>query len=309
MRMDRTVRVDGAAQMTLAAPVTLSGIGVHSGAPATITLTPGVADSGIRFVRTDAAGKVTEFVASWRTVVATELATQLGSADGQSLATVEHLMSAFSGLGVDAAVVEIDGPEMPIMDGSADAFVAAIDSVGLVALDAPRQMIEILKPVRIERGDAFAELVPFAGRRFDVTIAFDEAVIGRQALVFDLEPGVYRDQIARARTFGRVSDALKLRAMGFARGSSLENSVALDDGKVVNPEGTRWPDEFVRHKSLDAVGDLALAGLPIRGLYRSFKGGHRMNVEILKALFADPSAFRVIVAPADEDAFDDRAAA
>lgn len=304
------VQVDGAAQMTLAAPVTLSGIGVHSGAPASITLKPGPADGGIRFVRTHpATGAVTEFVASWRTVVATELATQLGSADGQSLATVEHLLSAFSGLGIDSAVVEIDGPEMPIMDGSASAFVAAIDAVGLVALDAPRREIEILKPVRIERGDAWAELVPFDGRRFDVTIAFDEAVIGRQALVFDLEPGVYRHEIARARTFGRVSDALKLRAMGFARGSSLENSVALDDGKVVNPEGTRWPDEFVRHKALDAVGDLSLAGLPIRGLYRSFKGGHRMNVEILKALFADPSAFRIVTAAAEGSHLDGRAVA
>ncbi len=304
------VQVDGAAQMTLAAPVTLSGIGVHSGAPASITLKPGPADGGIRFVRTNpATGAVTEFVASWRTVVATELATQLGSVDGQSLATVEHLLSAFAGLGIDSAVVEIDGPEMPIMDGSADAFVAAIDAVGLTALEAPRREIEILKPVRIERGDAWAELVPFDGRRFDVTIAFDEAVIGRQALVFDLEPGVYRHEIARARTFGRVSDALKLRAMGFARGSSLENSVALDDGKVVNPEGTRWPDEFVRHKALDAVGDLSLAGLPIRGLYRSFKGGHRMNVEILKALFADPSAFRIVTAAAEDTRLDGRAVA
>ena len=207
-------------------------------------------------------------------------------------------MAALRGMGVDNVTAYIDGPEMPIMDGSAEAFVDAIDGVGLKTLAAKRRYIRIKERVRYVSGDQWCELVPFDGTRFDITIDFEHAKIGRQNLVFDLTPDVFRKDIARARTFGSVSDVEKLWKMGFAMGSSLENSVALDGDRVLNPEGTRWNDEFVRHKSLDAVGDIALSGLPIMGMYRSFKGGHRMNHCVLVELFKNPQAFEIVEADA-----------
>jgi UDP-3-O-[3-hydroxymyristoyl] N-acetylglucosamine deacetylase len=286
------VRIHAHAQTTLAEAVTLNGIGVHSGAPVSLTLHPTDANTGIVFLKTDAAsGRETEIRADWRMVSATELCTAIGDASTGSVATIEHLMSALMGLGVDNVLVEIDGAEVPIMDGSAAEFVAAIDAVGLVALGARRRYIKVLKPIRIESGAGFAELRPYEGRRFDVTIDFQAAVIGRQSMVTELSADAYRRQIARARTFGFVKDLEKLLPMGLCRGSSLENSVGLKDDRVLNPEGLRFVDEFVRHKTLDAIGDLALAGAPILGAFRSYRGGHRMNFQTLQALFADASAW------------------
>jgi UDP-3-O-[3-hydroxymyristoyl] N-acetylglucosamine deacetylase len=286
------VRIHAHAQTTLAEAVTLNGIGVHSGAPVSLTLHPTDANTGIVFLKTDAAsGRETEIRADWRMVSATELCTAIGDASTGSVATIEHLMSALMGLGVDNVLVEIDGAEVPIMDGSASDFVAAIDAVGLVALGARRRYIKVLKPIRIESGAGFAELRPYEGRRFDVTIDFQAAVIGRQSMVTELTADAYRRQIARARTFGFVKDLEKLLPMGLCRGSSLENSVGLKDDRVLNPEGLRFVDEFVRHKTLDAIGDLALAGAPILGAFRSYRGGHRMNFQTLQALFADTSAW------------------
>jgi UDP-3-O-[3-hydroxymyristoyl] N-acetylglucosamine deacetylase len=286
------VRIHAHAQTTLAEAVTLNGIGVHSGAPVSLTLHSTDANTGIVFLKTDAAsGRETEIRADWRMVSATELCTAIGDASTGSVATIEHLMSALMGLGVDNVLVEIDGAEVPIMDGSAAEFVAAIDAVGLVALGARRRYIKVLKPIRIESGAGFAELRPYEGRRFDVTIDFQAAVIGRQSMVTELSADAYRRQIARARTFGFVKDLEKLLPMGLCRGSSLENSVGLKDDRVLNPEGLRFVDEFVRHKTLDAIGDLALAGAPILGAFRSYRGGHRMNFQTLQALFADASAW------------------
>ena len=280
------------AQTTLAESVTLDGIGVHSGAPVSLILHPADADSGIVFLKSDRSGRrEIEIRAEWRMVSATELCTAIGDPATASVATIEHLMSALMGLGVDNVLVEIDGDEVPIMDGSASDFVAAIDSVGLVRLAARRRYIKILKPIRVESGAGFAELRPYDGRRFDVTIEFSAAVIGRQALTVELSADAYRRQIARARTFGFVKDLEKLLPMGLCRGSSLENSVGLKDDRVLNPEGLRFVDEFVRHKTLDAIGDLALAGAPILGAFRSYRGGHRMNFQTLQALFADPTAW------------------
>ncbi|WP_082735749.1 UDP-3-O-acyl-N-acetylglucosamine deacetylase [Polycladidibacter stylochi] len=288
-----TMRVEK--QTTLFDSVTLTGIGVHSGGPASLTLHPADANSGIVFQRTNGA-KVVETRADWQSVSATSLCTVLGDPKGAGVSTVEHLMAALRGMGVDNVTVEIDGPETPIMDGSSIAFVEAIDRVGLKELSVQRRFIKIKRSVRVVQGDQWCELNPFNGQRFNITIDFASSLIGRQALVFDLNAETFRRELARARTFGSVQDVEKLWKMGFAMGSSLENSVALDGDRVLNPEGTRWPDEFVRHKALDAVGDLALAGLPIWGEYRSYKGGHRMNHAVLVELFKTPEAFEIIEA-------------
>jgi UDP-3-O-[3-hydroxymyristoyl] N-acetylglucosamine deacetylase len=186
---------------------------------------------------------------------------------------------------------------MPIMDGSAAEFVTAIEATGIVALSAARRYLKILQPVRVEHGRAFAELVPSeAGFRLDVEIDFDTTVIGRQRKVFDLEASAYAQEISRARTFGFMRDVEQLWKAGFALGASLDNTVAIGDDKVINPEGLRYGDEFVRHKVLDAIGDLALAGYPIQGEFRSYCGGHRLNVRILEALFADRANYAIVEA-------------
>ncbi len=284
-------------QTTLADQVTLTGIGVHSGKPASITLLPAEACVGVVFSRTDKDDSV-EVPAKWNKVSATALCTVLGDPSKNGISTVEHLMAALFGMGIDNVIVEIDGPEMPIMDGSSHAFVEAIEQVGLKKLDRGRRYLKVKKSVRVDNGSAWCELHPYDGTKYDITIDFDTPAIGRQEFVSDMTPEVFRADLCRARTFGYVKDVEQLWKMGFALGSSLENSVAISEDKVLNPEGTRWPDEFARHKALDAVGDLALAGLPFLGLYRSFKGGHKMNHSILVKLFEDPSAFEIVEAPA-----------
>ncbi|WP_420414332.1 UDP-3-O-acyl-N-acetylglucosamine deacetylase [Roseibium sp.] len=284
-------------QTTLADQVTLTGIGVHSGKPASITLLPAEACVGIVFSRTDSDDSH-EVPALWDKVSATALCTVLGDPSKDGISTVEHLMAALFGMGIDNVIVEIDGPEMPIMDGSSHAFVEAIEQVGLKKLDRGRRYLKVKKTVRVDNGSAWCELHPYDGTKFDITIDFDTPAIGRQEFVSDMTPDVFRTELCRARTFGNVKDVEQLWKMGFALGSSLENSVAISEDKVLNPEGTRWPDEFARHKALDAVGDLALAGLPILGLYRSFKGGHKMNHSILVKLFEDPSSFEIVESPA-----------
>lgn len=288
-------------QTTVADQVTLTGIGVHSGAPASVTLLPADAGTGIVFHRTDVSDDLqTDIPGRWDHVTATALCTVMADPARNGVSTVEHLMAALRGLGVDNVIVEMDGPEMPIMDGSAAAFVEAIDQVGLKRLDRGRRYLRIKKPVRFEQNGAWCELLPYSGTRFEVTIEFETPLIGRQTFASDMTPDVFRKEVSRARTFGQVKEVEKLWAMGFARGSSLENSVAVADDRVLNPEGTRWADEFVRHKTLDAVGDLALAGLPILGLYRSYKAGHRMNVAILAELFSKTGqdVFEIVEAPA-----------
>jgi UDP-3-O-[3-hydroxymyristoyl] N-acetylglucosamine deacetylase len=229
----------------------------------------------------------------------TELCTVIGDQARISIATVEHLLAAFLGLGIDNALVEIDGPEVPIMDGSAAQFVDLIDEAGVETLSAPRRYIKVVKPVRVESGQSFCELRPAEGKdrdglQLDVEIDFDCAVIGRQKKSLDLAPSLFRKELARARTFGFLADVERLWKAGFALGASLENTVALQADRVLNPEGLRFADEFVRHKMLDAVGDLALAGRRILGAFRSHRGGHRMNVAVVRALFADPSAFEFV---------------
>ena len=288
-----------AKQTTLRACATLSGAGVHSNAPVQVVLHPADADSGIVFLRTGLAdGRDRTIRANWSEVSMTELCTVIGDASDATVATIEHLLAALAGLGVDNALVEIDGPEVPIMDGSAAHFVEAIDQVGIVQLNRPRRYVKVLKTVRVEHGRAFSELRPAEqGFRLEVEIDFSQDIIGRQKKVIDLDPKTFRREICRARTVGFVHDVERLWKAGFALGASLENSVALDESRILNPEGLRYADEFVRHKTLDAVGDLALAGAPIIGAYRSYCGGHRTNVSVLKALFSDPEAYSIVEAP------------
>ena len=279
-------------QTTLADRVEVVGLGVHSAAPAKIVIHPAESDSGIVFLRTGLPGGDRMIEANWSKVTQTSLCTVIGDATGASISTVEHLMAALFGLNVDNALVEIDGPETPIMDGSSEQFVDAIDSVGVVTQARRRRYLKILKPVHVQVGHARAELRPAtSGFRLDVSIDFPTAVIGRQRRVFDLDPLTFRRELARARTFGFMADVKRLWQAGFALGSSLENSVALDGETILNPEGLRYPDEFVRHKALDAVGDLALAGAPILGAYVAERPGHTINRAMLAELFADSSAY------------------
>jgi len=283
-------------QTTLRAAVTLTGVGVHSGDEVRMILHPAEAHHGIAFLRTNLAGGHDRLIdARHLAVTATELCTVIGDRESGAVATIEHLMAALAGLGVDNVLVEIDGPEVPILDGSAAPFIDAIDGVGLTNLSAVRRYLKVLKPVRVTQGKAFAELHPCErGFKLDVEIDFPTAVIGRQRRAIDLSPAVFRREISRARTFGFMRDVEKLWGAGFALGASLENTVAIGDDVILNPEGLRYADEFVRHKILDAVGDLTLGGLPIVGAYRSYCGGHRMNFLVLEALFANRSNYAIV---------------
>ena len=282
------------AQRTLKAAIGCVGVGVHSGRRVSLTLRPAEAETGIVFRRTDLG---LDFPARFDRVIDTRLCTVLG-VPGQPaarLGTVEHIMAAFAGCGIDNAIVEIDGPELPIVDGSASPLVFLIDCAGAVEQDAPRQEIEILRAVRVTEGEAFAELRPGGpGFRMAMSIDFSAAAIGRQALTLQLTPDSYRREIADARTFTDAADIEHLRKAGLAQGGSLANAVVVDAARVLNPGGLRRPDEFVRHKLLDAVGDLALAGAPLRGRFAAHRSGHTLNNRLLRALFADASAWRFV---------------
>ena len=284
-------------QTTLRSQATVTGVGVHSGLPVNLTLGPAPVDAGFIFVRTGLDGADREVAATADAVIATEFATVLGDREGPLVSTAEHVLAALRGMGVDNATIEIDGAEVPIMDGSSAEFVDAIDRVGIRELSEPRKYIRVLKPVRVEENGCWGELEPHAGFRMDVEIDFATPVIGRQRLQYEMSPGVFRHELSRARTFGFMSDVEKLWKAGLALGADLTNTVAIGEGKVMNREGLRYPQEFVRHKMLDAVGDLALAGMPLLGAYRSYKGGHKLNSMVLQALFADASNWEYAQAP------------
>jgi len=286
-------------QTTLRDQASVSGVGVHSGLPATLTMFPAEANTGIMFVRCGVDGQPDrEIRANVRAVTATEFATVLGDAAGPLCSTAEHVLAALSGLGVDNAIIEIDGPEVPIMDGSAAPFVAAIDRAGVISLSEPRRYMRILKPVRVVQDDAYGELRPYSqGFRIEFEIEFDHTLIGRQQLALDIEPETFRRELARARTFGFMRDVAKLWNAGFALGASFENTLVVNENRLLNPEGLRFADEFVRHKALDAIGDLALAGAPLLGAFRSVRGGHKLNHAVLSALIADPSAWMLVDGP------------
>jgi UDP-3-O-[3-hydroxymyristoyl] N-acetylglucosamine deacetylase len=284
-------------QTTLRSQATVTGVGVHSGLPVNLTIGPAPVDAGFIFVRTGLDDADREVPAIAASVIATDLATVLGDREGPLVSTAEHVLAALRGMGVDNATIEVDGPEVPIMDGSAAAFVAAIDQAGIVTQSATRRFIQVLKPVQVAIGDSFGELRPYAGGfRAEVEIDFANPVIGRQSFALDLSPESFRREISRARTFGCMNDVARLWSAGFALGASFENTVVFDDTRLLNTEGFRFSDECARHKALDVVGDLALAGLPLHGAYRSVRGGHKLNHAVLTALLADRSAWRVVEA-------------
>src|ERR1700684_3985630 len=284
-------------QTTLRSQATVTGVGVHSGLPVNLTIGPASVDAGYIFVRTGLEGSDRDVRAVAESVIATEFATVLGDRQGPLVSTAEHVLAALRGMGVDNATIEVDGPEVPIMDGSAAAFVAAIDQAGIVTQSAPRRFIQVLKPVKVAIGDAYGELRPYAaGLRAEVEIYFANAAIARQNYALDLSPERFRREICRARTFGFLNEVARLWNAGFALGSSFENSVVFDEERLLNTEGLRYSDECVRHKVLDVIGDLALAGLPLLGAYRSVRGGHKLNYAVLTALLADRSAWRVVEA-------------
>lgn len=287
----------GAKQTTLKQSVVMTGVGVHSGAPVSITLHPADAHSGINFLVVSD-GREIEIQAHCDFIENLTLCTVLGSDCGAVVATVEHLMSALRGLSIDNVMVEIDNGEVPIMDGSAMPFVRAIEEAGIAELEAPRRFIKILKPIRVEEDGCWGELLPYNGFRIEVEIDFETPAIGRQKFSSDMNPGIFREELARARTFGFMADVEGLWAAGRALGASLENTVAIDNDTVLNREGLRFEDEFVRHKALDAVGDLALAGSPLLCSYKSYRGGHALNAKAVKTLLADRDAWTYVDVPA-----------
>jgi UDP-3-O-[3-hydroxymyristoyl] N-acetylglucosamine deacetylase len=283
-------------QTTLGDSITVSGIGVHSGQPAKLTLLPGKANTGIVFVRCGSAIRPDRRIqANVAAVTATEFQTVLGDATGPLCSTAEHVLAALSGLRIDNAIVEIDGPEVPIMDGSAAAFVEAIDRVGIVELASPRRYIQVVKPIRVIIGQAFGELRPNPhGFRVELEIDFEHPLIGRQGVDFDIDPDTFRRELSRARTFGFLRDVSKLWSAGYALGASFENSIVVNESRLLNADGLRFADEFARHKALDAIGDLALAGAPLLGHYHSVRGSHKLNHAVLSALMSDRTAWRMV---------------
>ncbi len=290
-------------QATLNNRIDLSGVGVHSGVPVSISLLPADPNTGVVFQRSGVNGSDDiDIPAIVRSVGATDFCTVLGDPSGMNVATVEHLMAALRALDVDNVIVEIDGAEVPVMDGSSEVFVDAIDQVGLTRQAVRRRYIRVTKPIRVDMGASWGEFVPYEGIRYEVEIDFDTDLIGRQKFASDMSAEVFRSQLSRARTFGFMKDVERLWAAGYALGSSLENSVVIgDDNKIINPEGLRYTDEFVRHKALDAVGDLALAGAPILGCFKSFRGGHKLNALTLRTLLSDASAYEVVESPAKRE--------
>jgi UDP-3-O-[3-hydroxymyristoyl] N-acetylglucosamine deacetylase len=280
-------------QHTLKSPALFAGVGVHTGAHTRVSVKPAAVDAGIVFIRTDIADRDNVVPARGLAVCKTQLGTVISNEAGVTVATIEHLMAALVMLGVDNAVVELDGPEMPIMDGSSAPFVRILDRAGLRSQDVARTYIEILDTVEVLDGDKRATLRPADAFEVAFDIAFDSAAIGRQSVDLAMHEQAFRDELADCRTFGFLSDVEALRAMGLARGGDMNNCVVIDGDEVLNPEGLRRPDEFVRHKALDAIGDLFLLGAPLLGRFEGVLAGHGLNNALVRALLARPDAWRV----------------
>ena len=280
-------------QSTVDRDIVMKGTGVHSGAMVSLILHPAEANTGYNFY-VQGGGRVGHVPGDFRAVSNLTLCTVLSGMHGVSVATVEHLLAALRGLGIDNVDIEVDGNEIPIMDGSAEPFVDAIEEAGLRELDEPRRYIKVLRSVQVKDGDAVGEIFPYNGFRLDIEIDFNSPFIGKQRLDVDVTPWSFKRKLCRARTFGFMKDVKQLWAAGRALGASLENTVAIGDDRILNIEGLRYSDEFVRHKAMDAVGDLALAGAPILGLYRSSRGGHRLNSAVLHALYANKDAWTIV---------------
>jgi UDP-3-O-[3-hydroxymyristoyl] N-acetylglucosamine deacetylase len=285
-------------QHSLGQRVSCDGIGLHSGDPVALTIRPSAVDTGIVFRRLDAG---VEIRAIWSKTVDSALRSVLSNREGVTVSTIEHLMAAFAGSGIDNAIVELDGPEVPILDGSAAPFLAMIDRAGRKPQDAARRAIKVLKPIRVACGDASAELVPDHGFAASFEIDFATPLIRRQDLALTIDADAFRTELSRARSFCLYDEIERMKAAGLARGGSLDNAVVIDGDRVMNADGLRYADEPVRHKLLDAVGDLYLAGGPLIGHFRGHRSGHALTRRLLVELFSDPHAWceTTIAAPTE----------
>ena len=280
-------------QQTLSKPIVINGVGLHSGVKVKIKLIPADIDFGIKFIRTDL--KQNNLVtAIWSNVTSTQLSTTISNNFGVSVSTVEHLMSALSGLHIDNLKIEIDGPEVPIMDGSSINFVELIDTSSLKTQNKKRKIIKIKKKIKVEKDDSSIELTPNSQFSIDFQIDFPSPLISKQSCQLQLVNGNYKTDIASARTFGFEKDVDKLRSIGLALGGSLNNAVVVGESKILNSEGLRFKDEFVRHKILDSIGDLYLAGAPIQGYFNGNKSGHYLNNLLLKNLFSNSQNYEYV---------------
>ncbi len=289
-------------QTTLGDSISCTGVGLHSGSEVSMTLCPAPANTGIQFRRTDV--DVDDIVsARFDSVVDTQLGTTVANEAGVRVLTIEHLMAAFAGCGIDNAIVELNAEEVPIMDGSAAPFVFLIECAGSRELGTPRRVLRIKRPVRVGDTNRYATLTPADEFHVDLVIDFPSAVIGRQHHEVRLVNGAFKSELARARTFGFLKDVETLQAMGLARGGSLDNSIVVDGDMVLNDDGLRCDDEFVRHKLLDVVGDLATAGWFIEGHFEGALTGHALNNELLQAVFSDPDNYEITEARLPEAGF------
>jgi UDP-3-O-[3-hydroxymyristoyl] N-acetylglucosamine deacetylase len=288
-------------QRTLKAAIRTTGVGLHTGARVELVMRPAAPETGIVFHRVDLERVVT-MQADALHVGDTRLSSTL-KVDGASISTVEHVMSALAGLGIDNLHIDISGPEVPIMDGSAGPFVYLLKSAGIVEQQAPKRYLRILSPVEAREGDKWARFDPFNGLKLDFTIDFPHPMFGSEnrQVVIDFAQHSYVKEVARARTFGFMQDVEAMRNAGLALGGSLQNAVVLDDVRVLNAEGLRYDNEFVKHKVLDAIGDLYLLGHPLIGQYTAFKSGHGLNNALARALLARPDAYELVTFAAERD--------
>lgn len=279
-------------QKTIRRKTTVKGIGIHSGDPCTLTFRPAPADTGVHFVRTDLPGAPSVKVSA-QNVQATSLQTTIGG-EAFSVATIEHCLSALSALRIDNLFIELDGPEIPICDGSAMCFLMALKEVGMIEQDQPRKYCYVTEPIYFSEGDKHAYIVPYHGLRISATIDFPHPQIGKQQIDIDINDHSFEREIAGARTFGFLKDVEALQAKGLAKGGSLENAIVLDDQNIVNPEGLRWSNEFVRHKCLDALGDLVTLEMPLMGHVVLYKAGHDVMNKLVRKVMASPQSYRHI---------------
>ncbi len=284
-------------QRTLKNKVSCFGVGLHSGATVSMAMLPAEEDTGIIFRRTDVLGKKQEVKADYRYVSGTMLGTTIANEDGVMVATVEHLMAAFWGCGIDNVVVELDSGEVPIMDGSSEPFVFLIECAGIVEQQKMRRVIEVLKSVDVQEGNAYLSIDPAEGFSLSLEIDFNSKAISSQQCSFDSRDLSFKADICRARTFGFAHEVDKLREAGLARGGSLDNAIVVSGDQILNPGGLRYKDEFVRHKTLDCIGDFYLAGGYVKGHFRGFRPGHALNNKLLRKFFADKDAWRVMQLP------------
>ena len=280
-------------QQTIRKSFSLNGIGLHSGKKVKIIVEPAKVNNGIKFIRTDLK-KDNIVPALWSNVSSTNLCTTISNENGVSVSTIEHLMSALSGMHIDNALIEIDGPEVPIMDGSSKVFVELIEKVKLIEQNSQRKILKVIKEIKVENNESYAKIIPHKEFSVDFEIEFDSHLINKQSCHLQLINGNYKSDISKARTFGFEEDVNYLRSNGFALGGNLDNAVVVGKDKILNKEGLRYKDEFVRHKILDSIGDLYLAGYPVQGYFYGKKSGHFLNNELLKKLLSSESNYKII---------------